>query len=243
LQVKEIPVSEKPITKLRYLGADRLSNSELLLLLSGAKDTEVGDELIKEYGGILNLRGATLHELEHINGIGEMTAGKIVAAIELGRRLAVEPKPHRHKIGVPEDIANIFMEELRYLPSERMCLLLLNTKNEAINKIVLSIGNVNSSIVDPREVYSHAVKHGAASIILVHNHPSGNPEPSDPDIQVTKRLIQCGDMMDIKVLDHIIIGDGVFKSFKRERCVDFDSHNYSSNLLSEQNKKAPDLER
>jgi DNA repair protein RadC len=139
--------------------------------------------------------------------------------VELGRRIATEPRNRRVHIGSPQDVAELFMEELRPLKKECFKALLLNIKNEIIAIEGISVGNVNASMADPREVFRPAVKRGAASLVLVHNHPSGNPEPSDADIAITERLAEAGELLGIKVVDHLILGDGAFVSLRQKRLI------------------------
>jgi len=141
---------------------------------------------------------------------------KVVATIELGKRIAQSPREKRYTVGTPEEVAALYMEEMRYLKKEYFKVLFLNTKNEILSVENTSIGNLNSSIVHPREVFRSAVKKGAAAIIVIHNHPSGNPMPSQNDLDITRRLCEAGQLLGIPVLDHLIIGDGVFISLKEK---------------------------
>jgi DNA repair protein RadC len=215
LKVREIPEIEKPLYKLRYSGAESLSNHELLLLLTGADDTESANAILKEYEGLSSLRSATLHELEKTPGIGSAAAGRILSAMELGKRIERTPPQNAVRFGSPEDIASLFMGDMRHLKNEHFRILMLNARGAMMRSIEISVGNLCGSIVDARDVFREAIKHGAASIVLVHNHPSGDPEPSEADIHVTKELMKCGEMIGIRIMDHIVIGDGEFKSFRR----------------------------
>ncbi len=198
------------------------SDTELLATLIGEKDLVKVEKLLYYDGGqkrLGSLANITMEEIVNYTALTKNQANRLVASIELGKRISCEAIPKRDHICSPEDIAILFMEELRYEKQEHFCTLLLNTKNEIIGKEMVSKGNINSSIVDPRDVFCSAIKKGAASIALIHNHPSGNPEPSDMDIRVTDKLVEAGNLLDIKVVDHLIIGDGKFISFKRKRLI------------------------
>ncbi len=223
--IKELPYSERPRERMLSQGAGMLSNTELLAILIGTgtrneSAMSLAEQIIsKEEEGLHFLGSAVPQELSEISGVGEAKSCQIAAAIELGKRLATKPRAKRLNIGSPEDIASIFMEEIRYHKKESFKILLLNKKNEIISVEDISTGNIDTSIVDPREVFNPAIRKSAGSIVLVHNHPSGNPEPSNADIKVTERIKKAGEILDIKVVDHIIIGDGTFISFKRKKLI------------------------
>lgn len=156
----------------------------------------------------------TMEELTKLKGIGRVGATALTAAFELGRRLTKAPAEKKPYIKSPEDAAALLMEEMRFLDREHFKVLLLNTKNQVITLEIVSIGTLNSSAVHPRELFKSAIRKSAAAVVLVHNHPSGDPSPSREDMDVTRRLKEAGEIMGIEVLDHIIIGDGKFISFK-----------------------------
>lgn len=220
--IKELPVNERPREKLRKYGSAFLSNGELLAILIGTGTKEhsalalANRVLSMEKEGLSYLADCTPEELCNIDGIGMAKSCKLIAAIELGKRISCCIGEKRYTAGSPEEVAALYMEEMRHLKKEYFKVLLLNTKNEILSSEDTSIGNLNSSIVHPREVFRNAVKKGAASIIVIHNHPSGNPLPSQNDIDVTKRLKEAGQLLGIPVLDHLIIGDGVFVSLKEK---------------------------
>ncbi|CEE02180.1 UPF0758 protein [Caldibacillus thermoamylovorans] len=162
------------------------------------------------------LMNASLEELTKIKGVGEAKAIQLLAAIELGKRIANMKNEERYVIHSPEDGANYVMEEMRFLTQEHFVCLFLNTKNEVIHKQTIFIGSLNASIVHPRELFKEAFRRSAASMICLHNHPSGNPEPSREDIEVTRRLVECGRILGVDVLDHIIIGDKRYVSLKEK---------------------------
>ncbi len=222
VMIREMPVSERPREKLFEKGASALSNTELVAILLGSgtrkqSAVELAARLLAEdQSGILYLSGASPEELCSIEGIGPAKASVLIAAAEFGRRVMTAPRERRVSASSPGEVAALFMEEMRYLKKEHFRVLLLNVKNEIITMENVSIGSISSSDAHPREVFSSAVKRGAASVILVHNHPSGSPEPSEADRILTERLVEAGKIMGIQVLDHIIIGDGEYISMKSE---------------------------
>ncbi len=218
--IKELPFDERPREKLLKYGANQLSNSELLAILigSGTKDSSaimLASKLLSLDGqGITYLADCTPEELKDIKGIGGTKASRIISAVELGKRIAAKPRDRKMSANSPKEVSSLFMEEMRHFKKEFFRIVLLNTKNEMIVTEDVSVGSLNSAIVHPREVFSRAVRKSASSIIFVHNHPSGNPEPSREDIDLTNRLVEAGKILGIEVLDHIIIGDGIFVSLK-----------------------------
>lgn len=227
VRIHDLPTSERPRERLLNNGAHVLSNAELfaILLSTGTKEKSAVAlaETILTYAqeGLRFFTDCTVEELSKIKGIGLAKSAKIIAAVELGKRIALSSKVNNYsKIKSPDDVSNIIMENMRYLKKEYFSILLLNTKNEVISLENISIGNLNSSIVHPREVFVKAIKRSSSSIILAHNHPSGDPKPSNEDIQITRRLVEAGKLIGIAVLDHIIIGDGVYCSLKEEHLMD-----------------------
>ncbi len=220
IPIKKLAESERPREKLIKYGVGSLSNVELLAILirTGTKNNSAIDLSQKILSfhpeGIRFLADCTLEELMQIKGIGISKACQIISAIELGKRLAMSSLAHSPYVKSPLDVANVFMEEMRYYKKEYFKIILLNTKNQIIAVEDISIGSLNSSLVHPREVFVRAIRKSSSSIILLHNHPSGNPEPSTEDIKITKRLIEAGRIIGIEVLDHIIIGDGKYISLK-----------------------------
>ncbi|TCO79987.1 DNA replication and repair protein RadC [Marinisporobacter balticus] len=220
ISIKEMAESERPREKLIKFGVSVLSNAELLAILirTGTKETsaiELAQKILSiSHSGLRYLADCTIEELSEIKGIAKVKACQIVAAIELGKRLAMSNSKAKLNIRSSRDVANVFMEEMRYYKKEYFKSILLNTKNEIIITENISIGSLNSSLVHPREVFVSAIRKSASSIILIHNHPSGNPDPSNEDIKITKRLIEAGKIIGIEILDHIIIGDGNYLSLK-----------------------------
>lgn len=221
IMIKDVPKEDRPRERLLKYGATHISNQELLaiLLVSGTRDESVMDlsnRVLMHFEGFNLLQEATIEELTAIKGIGIAKGVHILAAIELGRRMNAYRPTERYFIRSPEDGANFVMEEMRNLQQEHFVVLFLNTKNQIIHHQTIFIGSLNASIVHPREVFREAVRRSAASIICVHNHPSGDPTPSQEDIHVTKRLVESGKMMGIELLDHLIIGDRKFISLKEK---------------------------
>lgn len=223
MQIKKMPESERPQEKMLYGGAGSLSNSELLALIirTGTGDksaVRLADEVIsyanENTGG---LGAAEVRELTEIDGIGEAKACSIVAAMELSKRLiSCHQGAVRVSIRDSRQVAEILMEEMMYEKRELFMTLNLNSKLQVESKSVISIGNLDSAPVHPREVFGPAVRRGAAAVIVAHNHPSGDPTPSPLDIDVTKRLIKASEVLGIRLLDHVIVGNGCFTSMKSE---------------------------
>lgn len=220
MKIKYLPEEERPVEKSLSMGIESLSNGELLALLinSGTRDKSAlalaEEVLAKDRNGISYLRETSMQELMSIKGIGSSKAARIMAAVELGRRIAARPVKKGVRIESDEDVAEFFMEELRYKKKEFFKALLLDSKGKVISSETVSVGELTSTLVHPREVFSQAVKKSAAAVIFVHNHPSGDPSPSSEDIATTERLVACGNILGIKVLDHIVIGDGRYISIK-----------------------------
>ena len=227
ITIKKMPVCERPRERMQQDGAHTLSNAELIgiLLSSGTQNMsaiELGRSVLShQTEGLTFLRNATIEELCSIKGIGPAKACQILAAVELGKRISLTGKSQRYKIKSPEDISRLMMENLRYLNKEKFSSILLNTKHEVLNIEEVSVGSLNASIVHPREVFISAIKKSSSAIILVHNHPSGDPTPSKEDIQITRRLIESGKLLGIQVLDHVIIGDNIYFSMREAETCSF----------------------
>ena len=223
MTIQDMTLEERPREKMILNGAGSLTDAELLAILirTGTKQfnaIQLGKAIIEKADNIRYLQNITIEELESINGIGKTKAVQIKAALELGNRIA-SYKPAKYKIKNPWDIYKYYMESLRYQYKEIFKVVLLNTKNEIITDVDISMGTLNSSLVHPREVFSEAIRRSSNKIILLHNHPSGNAEPSKEDKSVTNRLKECGELIGIEVIDHIIIGDGIYFSFKENMLI------------------------
>lgn len=218
LKIKELPEGERPYEKLEKFGAGRLTDAELLAIIirTGSRsETSISlAQRILQKEKIMPLINISLEELMTVKGVGRVKAIQIKAAVELGKRLVSFKKSDKVYIKTPQDVSDFLMEDMRHLKKEYVKGLLLTTKNELIKVVDISIGSLNSSIVHPREVFNEAVKCGCASIILVHNHPSGDAVPSGEDVSITKRIAEAGKILGIELLDHVIIGDKVFVSLK-----------------------------
>lgn len=224
--IKDMPVSERPREKMLAMGTDSLSNRELVAILlgSGTKDRsalQIADELLQmDSRGLRGLADCSQEDLSCVRGIGRARATLLMAAIELGRRIADESRYDSIRINKIDDVLGLCMERMRYYRKEHFDALLLNSKGVLICEENISIGDLTGSIVHPREAFSSAVKKSAASVIFIHNHPSGDPTPSEEDILITKRLCEAGSILGIQVHDHVIIGDGLHVSLRERGFVD-----------------------
>lgn len=183
----------------------------LVALLGDIPDDTLNALLV---GGVRGLVQMAFQELTQLRGIGKDKALRLLAAVELAKIISTAPPRERPVIKQPEDATHLVMGEMRHLDREHFWTLLLNAKNQVIAREVISIGTLNSSVVLPRELFKNAIKQSAAAMILVHNHPSGDPSPSREDIEVTRRLVEAGRIVGIEVLDHLIVGDNRFTSLR-----------------------------
>ena len=209
--IREMPEGDRPRERLKERGAAALMDAELIaiLLRTGMKGTsavQLALQLLQKFQTLENLARAPVEEIAHIKGVGETKAIQLKAAFELARRLSEGTRDKQKIISSPADAAGVMREAMRLLDREEFYVLLLNTKNGLIKRAPISRGSLNASIVEPREVFKDAIAVSAASMILVHNHPSGDPTPSSEDITVTKRLVKAGELLNISVLDHIVLG-------------------------------------
>lgn len=217
--VKEMPEDSRPRERLYQYGASSLATRELLAIIirtGTARQTalEVADQLISAFDNLEQLFSADVREMQQrVKGIGLVKAVQIKAALELGKRLLTEQRT-RNAITCAEDVFLYLAPDMRYLEKEYFKVVLLDTKNNILGIKDISVGTLNSSLVHPREVFKEAIRLSSASLILVHNHPSGDPYPSKEDLAVTDLLYRAGELLGIKVLDHIIIGDNIYLSFK-----------------------------
>ena len=226
MRIKDISKENRPRERFLKQGPEALSDAELFAILlrvgtrgkkgeEGENVTDMSNRLIKEYG-LENLFQCSLKELQKIKGIGPDKAMQILAMFELGKRYAQSKKPLR-KITCAEDVFNIFHERLKDEKQENFSILMLNNKNYIIGKELITKGILDSSIVHPREIFKPAIKNSASKIILIHNHPSGDPTPSESDRKLTDKLLETGELLDINIIDHIIIGDRKWWSWREER--------------------------
>jgi DNA repair protein RadC len=218
-RIKDLPNRERPRERLVELGPDALADSELIAILlrtglQGKSAVEVGEELVQEFGTLSKLAQATLEELQTIKGIGRDKAIALQSAFTLARRMAAEIHDATLKLDTPEAIAELLREECRPYEVEHFYAILVNTRRRLIRKVHLTNGTLDAAIVHPRDVFRHAVVANASAVILVHNHPSGDPTPSKADITVTRDLVRAGQLLKIEVLDHVILGQ---RTTDRER--------------------------
>lgn len=220
--VQLLPQEEQPYEKLERYGAKVLSDAELLaiVLRCGTKkesSIQIARRIIlSNHRGLSGLHILSDIELRSIQGIGRVKALQLKAIAEISNRMSKSYAVNFFRVNSPSSVANIYMEEMRYLEKEHIKVVFLDTKNAIIKDKDISIGTVNASLVDPREVFREALNFGAVHIILIHNHPSGDPSPSKDDIEVTKRIVDAGKIIGIELIDHIIIGDGKYLSLKEE---------------------------
>jgi DNA repair protein RadC len=220
-RIMDLAETERPRERLIHLGPQALNTAELLAILlrvgvRGENAVQVGQRLMQKFGGLRGLHQAPIEEVAAQHGLGEAQASTIKAAIELGRRLTLEAPEERPEIHSPVDAAALVQYEMSALQQEHLRILLLNTRNQVLDIVEIYHGSLNASMVRIGEVFMPAVRKNAASIIVVHNHPSGDPTPSAEDSTVTRALIEAGKLLDIEVLDHIIIGQGRFISMKEK---------------------------
>jgi DNA repair protein RadC len=217
--IREWPASDRPRERLRAAGPAALSVRELIAILVGSgtgerSAVEVAGELMRAAdGSIRKLAGSNPRELERVPGVGPAVAARVAASLELGRRLAREEPEERGRIRGARDVHDRCAPFLRDLVQEEFHVLLLNTQHAVTRELVVTRGTLDTSVVHPREVFRAAVLESAAAVILVHNHPSGDPSPSREDREVTQQLAEAGRTLAIPVLDHVIVGDGCYLSF------------------------------
>ncbi len=220
--IRDLPQDERPRERLQRYGPSHLSNSELIAILlrvgsTGESVLNLSSRVLSTYGGLGGVARASYGELCDLHGISDAKACQLLAALELGRRLASLQPEDRAVIRSPQDVFNLLGAEMGFLVQEHLRVLLLNTKNEVLATHEIYKGNVNSAAIRVSEVLRPAVRENCPNVILVHNHPSGDPTPSPEDILVTRQIRTCAEMMDIELLDHIVIGNQRFVSLKERR--------------------------
>jgi DNA repair protein RadC len=223
--IRDLPVSERPRERLRERGAAALSSAELLaiILRTGTPSDNVlalASRTLARFGGLAGLAKASFGELCGERGVGEAKAAQVKAALELGRRLLSTQPQERATVQSPQDVANLVMAEMDLLDQEHLRVLLLNTKNQVLAMPEVYKGNVNSTLVRVGELFREAVREGCPALIVVHNHPSGDPTPSRDDVEMTRQMVEAGQLLGIDVLDHIVIGRQSYVSL-RERGLGF----------------------
>jgi DNA repair protein RadC len=223
--IRDFPTEERPRERLRERGAGILSNAELMAILlrtglEGENVIAMASRLLASVGGLQGLSRAAYDDLCSLKGISDAKACQLLAGIELGRRVAALEPNESQRIGTPADVAKMYMPEMSAFDREHMCVVLLNTKNQVIGSDDLYVGSVNAALVRPAEVFASAVRRNLPAVMVVHNHPSGDPTPSPEDVRLTRQLVEAGKLLDVEVLDHIVIGQGKYISM-RERKLGF----------------------
>lgn len=224
LTVKELPESERPYEKCERTGVASLSDAELLavILRSGTKSQRVVELAVNilnystAYPGLKGLNYLTLKELTGIKGVGRVKAIEILCLTEITKRMSKQLQQDSLKLISPQSVADYYMQEMRHLSREIVKLLILDSKNRLIKDIIISEGTINTSLMPTREIFVNSLKYEAVNIIILHNHPSGDPTPSAEDIRTTKKLWEAGNLIGIQLMDHIIIGDNRYISLKEQ---------------------------
>ncbi|MBA2557820.1 MAG: DNA repair protein RadC [Chloroflexi bacterium] len=224
--IRELPLAERPRERLSARGAGGLSSAELLAILwgggyRGVSVVDVATDAISRYDGLSGLAAASAVELEEIPGVGMVRAAQLSAAFELGRRLLADWPTGRFSVRAPRDLADRLMLQMGRLEREELRVVLLNAKNVVLRMSVVYQGNVSTALVRVGELFRDAVRHHAAGLIIVHNHPSGDPAPSPDDLHLTAEAVAAGRLLDVPVLDHLIIGHDAYVSL-RDRGIPFD---------------------
>ena len=222
LTIKELPLDGRPREKLKALGAGALSDAELLAIIlrvgtQGESVLDLSNRLLVTYGGLAGLARTPFTELCTVHGLGEAKACQLKSALEMGRRLLLAQPEERLQVRSPADLAPLLMLELGPLDQETLRVVLLNTKNQVVKFVDVYKGSLNSSLVRVAEVFKEAVRVNAASIIVAHNHPSGDPTPSTEDVRVTEQIVAAGKLLEVEVLDHLVIGERKWVSLREKR--------------------------
>ncbi len=222
LTIKQLPESERPYEKAKMYGFNKLSSSELLAIIikSGTHNensVDIAKRILLLVNDLSEIENLSLKDLQNIKGIGEVKSVQIKAIFELAKRINGPLNKSEVKITKPKDIANLLMNEMRFEKQEKVKILLLNTKNMLVSMKDIVIGETNFASVTPKQIYAEAVKMQINKIILVHNHPSGDPTPSNEDYQLTKHILKAGDLLGIKLLDHVVIGNNKYESIFSRR--------------------------
>lgn len=222
--VRDLPKPERPRERLQKFGEKALSLQELLALIisrgiRGKSVMNIAQNLLTEFKNIKAISEATIEQLCTVKGIGVAKACQIKASFELGKREELDVEIKDFDIKNPEAVVKVIRASIKDKAKEHFKLILLNTRNRIIGITNISVGTLNANLVHPREVFKDAITHNAASVVLVHNHPSGDPEPSEDDLKITKRLIEAGKILGIEVVDHIIVAKNRFLSFKEKKLI------------------------
>lgn len=219
LVIRDLPASERPRERLEQYGPESLSTAELLAIVlrvgsRGESAVRLAERLLSEFGGLAEIARARIPQLSSLPGVGLAKAAQLKAAFELGKRLATSIDGPKAVVGGASDAAALVMEDLRHRQQECLAAIFLDTRNQVICVRILTVGTLTGSPAHPREVFREALAQGCASLIVCHNHPSGDPTPSKDDIALTARLVQAGELMGVPLVDHIVIGGGRYVSLK-----------------------------
>lgn len=226
--IKDIPAQDRPYEKCLEHGAEHLTDAELLAIIlrtgsQGSNSLELSYKILElahtRKPGLAGLYHLSIQELMDIRGVGKVKAIQLKCLGELSRRTARQSARKRLSFQMPSTIADYYMEELRHEEQEVLLCMMLDTKNHLLGEKRMFLGTVNASLVSPRELFLEALRFQAVNIILVHNHPSGDPTPSREDLQITQRVRQGGELLGIHLLDHIIIGEHAYVSFQEKECL------------------------
>ncbi len=223
--IREMPAEERPRERLSRLGAEALKDAELIavVLRTGTNRMSVialAEKLLAEFGDLRRLAQATVEEITaRVKGIGKVKAIELKAALELGKRLSNYSKEPPRRIRSPKDVVDLLMAKYKDYETEHFTCIFMNVRNDVIKILEISKGSGDSTVVSPLEVFKHAVRIGACNIIVVHNHPSGDPEPSQADVEISNQLIEAGKLLGIQLLDHVILGDGKYVSLKERALI------------------------
>jgi DNA repair protein RadC len=217
--MKDLPSQDRPREKLSRLGAAALGDNELLAIVVGsgsyrANALALANKLLESTGGLHGLPRISVDDLRRLKGMGPAKATQVMAAIELGRRTLLRCPPVRVRFSSPREVANHLLPQYGARPVEQFGVVLLDTKHRLLRTSIISVGTLDSSPAHPREIFREATSASAAAIVLFHNHPSGDPAPSRDDLELTRRLVQAGELMGVEVLDHIVLADTRYFSFK-----------------------------
>ncbi len=217
--VRELPFEERPRERLKRLGPEALQDAELIAILFRTGTPKMGavalaQQLVSHFQDLRAIARASLTELQEVNGLGNVKAIEIKAALELGKRLAQYTDMNRFRVKTAKDVSTLLMVPFKDCEVETFKSVLLNTKNELIRAVDVSSGGLDATMALPRDVFRQAIREGAHSVIVAHNHPSGDPEPSKSDIELTKRLADAAKVLGIRFLDHVVFGDGRYVSLK-----------------------------
>ncbi len=224
--IRDLPESERPRERLQFYGPGSLSTSELLaiILRTGTRSESVinlGSRLLAQFGGLAGIARASFADLCDVHGLGQAKAAQLQAALELGKRLMVASPDERPQVKSPADVANLLLLEMGFLEQEHLRVVLLDTKNRVLGIPTIYVGSLNASVMRVGELFREAIRANCAAVIVVHNHPSGDPTPSPEDVSITRQIVEAGKLLDVDVLDHLIIGQQRYVSLK-ERGMGFD---------------------